>query len=117
MGSNALQYKQNGGITAMAIQSNTGSVNYLQMGNARTGFGPNLAAAGSDTNIDLTLTPKNTGIVKVVGSASVAANLSVTGPVNSAGGFKSGSAVGVSCAAGTVSLSTMVVTNGIITHC
>lgn len=117
VGSNVLQYKQNGGITAMAIQSNTGSVNYLQMGNAGTGFGPNLAAVGSDTNIDLTLTPKNTGVVKVVGSASVTANLSVTGPVNSAGGFKSGSAVGVSCAAGSVSLSTMVVTNGIITHC
>lgn len=34
-----------------------------------------------------------------------------------AGSFRAGNVVGVSCPAGSVNLSTMVVTNGIITHC
>jgi hypothetical protein len=40
-----------------------------------------------------------------------------TGGVSSYGGYRAGGAVGVSCPAGTVNPSTMVVTNGIVTHC
>lgn len=43
---------------------------------------------------------------------------SVTGAgVASATGYAVGATVGVSCAAGTVNLTTLVVTNGIVTHC
>lgn len=39
------------------------AVNYLQVNNAITANGPELVAAGSDTNIDLELLPKGTGEV------------------------------------------------------
>ena len=46
------------GVTA------TGSaVNELTVANAATGTGPTLSATGSDTNIDINLTPKGTGVV------------------------------------------------------
>jgi hypothetical protein len=59
----------------------TGSaVNQLTISNAATGAGPTLSATGSDTNIDLNLTPKGTGSVNVgpspdVGIAEVSAGV------------------------------------------
>jgi len=51
--------------------SNTNSVaNYINVTGATTGNGPEVSAAGSDTNIDLKLTPKGTGAVKFGSSAS-----------------------------------------------
>ena len=44
------------------------SVNYFQVGAGAVGTGPSLTAAGDDTDINITLTPKGTGIV-VVSSA------------------------------------------------
>ena len=43
------------------------AVNYLNITNAATSNAPTLAAAGSDTNIDLTLTPKGSGNVTISG--------------------------------------------------
>jgi hypothetical protein len=40
------------------------AVNYLDVSGAIATASPSLAAAGSDTNIDLTLTPKGTGVLK-----------------------------------------------------
>jgi hypothetical protein len=50
--------------TAAAIAS---AVNYLTATNAATGTAPSLAANGTDTNIDLNLLSKGTGVVKVNG--------------------------------------------------
>jgi hypothetical protein len=46
------------------VVSPTGSANYLQATSSNTTVAPSLAAAGSDTNIDLALTPKGTGNVR-----------------------------------------------------
>lgn len=49
---------------ALLLNSASASaVNYLQVNNAITGNGPELVAAGDDTNIDLELIPKGTGEV------------------------------------------------------
>jgi hypothetical protein len=56
----------------------------------------------------LTIT-RSTGLI-------TAGSITVTGTLTSAS-YKSGAAVGVSCAANTVTLLTEVVTNGIVTHC
>jgi hypothetical protein len=64
---------QSKGNAAVALLANTrvqfdvfggGSVvNYIRAAGANTGFGPALQVLGSDTNIDLNLTPKGTGNV------------------------------------------------------
>lgn len=47
----------------------TGSaVNEFTVANAATGAGPTLSATGSDTNIDINLTPKGTGVIKIGGN-------------------------------------------------
>ena len=47
------------------VVTNTASaVNYLQVTGGATGSAPSMSAVGSDTNIDLTLTPKGTGVVQ-----------------------------------------------------
>ena len=56
------------------------------------------------------------GINRASGFMNIYSGLQVAAGVT-ADVYKSGAATGVSCAAGTVSLSTMVVTNGIVTHC
>ena len=53
-----------GGGAQMTIQDTASAVNYLQVTGAATGNSPVLSAQGSDTNIDLALTPKGTGVVK-----------------------------------------------------
>lgn len=44
------------------------AVNELTIANAATGSGPTLSATGGDTNIDINLTPKGTGVLKVGGN-------------------------------------------------
>ena len=46
------------------IGTNGSAVNYLQLGGTAAGVSPSVAVLGSDTNIDLTLTPKGTGNVR-----------------------------------------------------
>ncbi len=50
------------------------AVNYLTATNAATGAGPILAAEGSDTDIDLALTPKGAGKVKTVKDFAINTN-------------------------------------------
>jgi hypothetical protein len=53
------------GSTGFIIRQGSGSiVNYLQATSSATGAAPVLSAQGSDTNIDLALTPKGTGNVR-----------------------------------------------------
>lgn len=49
---------------AFTINHATSAVNYLSVIGAATTASPSISAAGSDANIDLTLTPKGTGNVK-----------------------------------------------------
>ena len=51
--------------TGFIIRQGTGTVvNYLQVASSATGNAPVLSSQGSDTNIDLALTPKGTGLIR-----------------------------------------------------
>jgi hypothetical protein len=54
-----------GGVEAFRFNTTASAVNYLAVTPATTGNAPVLSAAGSDTNIDLKLTPKGTGNVNI----------------------------------------------------
>ena len=51
------------------IEVGAGAVNYLEITNALTSVAPSLVAAGTDTNIDLELGVKGTGVIRVIGSS------------------------------------------------
>ena len=52
-------------------------VNYLEVSNASTGNDPDIAAAGTDTDIDVSLTPKgNAGVI--IGGSSATATIDIT---------------------------------------
>jgi len=57
--------------------SNNNSVNYLKISN--TDSAPVVSAVGDDTNVNLTLSAKGTGDVKVINGFNVGGNASVTG--------------------------------------
>jgi hypothetical protein len=67
-------------ITAIQFQiAHTASaVNYLQVTGAATGAAPAFVASGSDTNIDLALTPKGTGVL-AFGTLTANADAPITG--------------------------------------
>jgi hypothetical protein len=62
------------------IDGTTSSVNYLDVWGSVAGSAPSLRVAGSDTNIDLALTPKGTGLVRF--GTYVAGALTATGYIN-----------------------------------
>ena len=53
----------NGGVTQLAVAHTASAVNYLQATGGVTGDTPKISAQGSDTNIDLSLSPKGTGVL------------------------------------------------------
>jgi hypothetical protein len=53
-----------GGNRQFSIANTASAVNYLQVTGAATGAAATLSAQGSDTNIDLRLTPKGTGVLR-----------------------------------------------------
>jgi hypothetical protein len=53
----------NGSSAQFLIQNTTSAVNYAQVTGSATGNGVVFSAQGSDTNIDLKLTPKGTGVL------------------------------------------------------
>ncbi len=61
-----------GGVRGFQVSSVVSAVNYLTVAPSATGAEPGLSAAGSDTDIDIKLTPKGAGKVDV--SAMVLAN-------------------------------------------
>jgi hypothetical protein len=66
------------GIRSFSFNSVTSAVNYGTWINAIAGASPTLSVAGSDTDIDLTLTPKNAGNVRF-GTYTASALLAVAG--------------------------------------
>lgn len=69
-----------GGGSGILLGLPNGSANYFTAASSNAGSAPILATAGSDTNIDLALTPKGTGRVKF-GTYTVSAGLVTTGYV------------------------------------
>ena len=53
-----------GGNTQFQVLNTASAVNNIYVTGAATGAAPAFVASGSDTNIDLTLTPKGTGVLK-----------------------------------------------------
>lgn len=102
--------------TSAAVANTTGSGN-TAMGHSA---GSGVATLNNNTSIGYQAHNANDGFsnVTAVGSSATptASNQVVLGN-SSVNSLIVGSAASVSCAAGTVSLSTLVVTNGIITHC
>lgn len=52
------------GLTQFQVVDVASAVNNLQVGGSATGVAPYVTCSGSDTDIDIALTPKGTGIVK-----------------------------------------------------
>lgn len=71
LGTNKAQISATGGIEdsagneSLVFQQVASAVNYLEITNAAAGNGPQLAADGSETNIDLRLQPKGAGDVQL----------------------------------------------------
>ena len=66
----------NGNGTQLVIQDyGSATVNRVEITAAATGVAPKLAAGGTDTNIDLALTPKGTGVVRF---GTYTANMALT---------------------------------------
>jgi hypothetical protein len=59
-----VESKSNGKTAFIAYNASSSAVNYIQVDGKVSGTGPSISALGSDTNIDLTLTPKGTGLVR-----------------------------------------------------
>ena len=60
------------------------AVNEITVTNAATGNGPTISATGSDTNIDLNIEAKGTGIVNTSGDLTVGGAMDVTGSTSMA---------------------------------
>lgn len=69
-------YLSTGGGQQVAISNTASAVNYLNLTGAATTASPVLSALGSDTNIDLTLTPKGAGYLKT--NSAYSPNLTLT---------------------------------------
>lgn len=101
------------------LNSVSSSVNYLKISGGATGTGPTVAAAGTDTNINLTLSPKGTGNTLIptgalaVGTSSVPTGITagVNGVVQVAG---TGSE---SCNANTIGAMRLNASNGYMEIC
>jgi hypothetical protein len=56
------------GNEIVVLDTVTSAVNEITVANAATGAGPRISGTGSDSNIDLNLVPKGTGVVNVSGN-------------------------------------------------
>lgn len=73
----------NNGNEQIKFATTASAVNEVTVTNAATGNGPTIAASGGDANIDLNLSGKGTGVVRIngedVGNASVSSMLMLMG--------------------------------------
>jgi hypothetical protein len=68
-----------GGVDVARFNTATNAVNYLSFTPAATGAGPSVAAAGSDTNVDLNLAAKGTGAVRFFSNGAEKARITSDG--------------------------------------
>lgn len=77
-GTGAVIIGNNTRAVAQFTTSGLATVNNFQMTAAATGVAPVLSAIGTDTNIDLALTPKGTGLVRF-GTRTATSDVAITG--------------------------------------
>ena len=63
------------GNEQLVFQTTGSAVNQLEITNAASGSGPILASTGGDTNINLNLNPKGTGVVLIDGQVGIEAGI------------------------------------------
>jgi hypothetical protein len=56
------------GLQLFLLTATSSAVNEFTVANAAAGAGPTLSATGDDTNVDINITPKGTGVAAVGGS-------------------------------------------------
>ena len=124
-GSNGVLLKTRGGgtprVSLSAVDNGSASVNFLQVSSNIASSAPILSSQGSDTNIDLALTPKGTGYVKVNAGTGLGYGTGVGGAVTQATSRTTGVTLNFPCgaitlvsAAGTTSWQTFTVTNSAV---
>jgi hypothetical protein len=59
------------GNEQLIFQTTSSAVNQFDITNAATGNGPTISSTGGDTNIDLNLTPKGSGVVMIDGNVGI----------------------------------------------
>jgi hypothetical protein len=97
-GTGVVGFYTNGyGSQGLVISHTASAVNYVQVTGAATGGAPTISAQGSDSNINLTLTPKGTGNVTtanpvVITNANVSTS-TTTGALIVAGGIGVGQGI------------------------
>ena len=64
-GATPIQIQTNNGVTQCAFAHTANAVNYVQVTGAATTAAPVISAQGSDTNINLAVTAKGTGVVNI----------------------------------------------------
>jgi hypothetical protein len=63
------------GNEQIIFQTTSSAVNQLDVTNAATGSGPTISSTGGDTNINLNLTPKGSGVVLIDGQVGIEAGI------------------------------------------
>lgn len=63
------------GNQVLNLQAVSSAVNYINIVNNSTGVAPSVSAGGSDTNINVNITPQGTGFVEIVTQASGTASI------------------------------------------
>ena len=113
---NATTGSYDNGVGAYALASvTTGSWN--QGFGFQAGFGATTANRGIYIGNQAGLSGNFSDVIVIGNGINAAADHSIVIGDNLMSAFKLGPATGVSCAAGTVNLSTLIVTIGIVTHC
>lgn len=99
---------QIGGLptSVMALDAAASAVNIVTVKSASLGGTPSIAATGSDTDINLALAPKGTGVVLLAGSAEVTGRLQVDGISLFTGNSEFGGSITLSGATPTIQATT-----------
>ena len=63
------------GNEQIIFQTTSSAVNQIDVTNAATGSGPTISSTGGDTNINLNLTPKGSGVVLIDGQVGIEAGI------------------------------------------
>lgn len=85
-GNESVYFQDASGNTLMSVAYTANAVNRMDLYPAATGNPPEIFVVGSDTNIDLKLTPKGTGVLRTgsfVPNGTVATDMSALGPTGS----------------------------------
>jgi len=74
-GTGAFKVTDDSNAAALIVQPTASAVNQVTITNQVTTVAPVISATGTDTNIDLSIAPKGTGVVKIPGTATAPATI------------------------------------------